>query len=396
MYVEYWKNKMWSIQDGKKKLDITKLTSNFKVISKNGLHLICPKKNLYKWDDNEERWLRSIVIDDNGFIVSCSWPKFENFGEFLKDTNILKNKLANNDIVHYTHKEDGVLCIRYVVNNKVIMRTRGTLFGGFTKCDQKSFGDRFKKVSQEKYSVLLDPNFMADRSLLFEYVAPNNVIVIHYKKEDLIFLGFVMHSNLHIGSWLELKHIANNNNLNLVKLHDLPRDILQLSKKIKTWKEEGIVVRCNNDKVFVKLKSVYYLDNHRMKFSMNYPMMVEFIKKNKIKTEQQLIENLQKCNYDWEIIKYAKDLYQIYNMASKIKDNILKKAQELYNNFKLNNLNDREDKIITRKRYAMIACEQEKNVRSLMFCIYDNNLERFYNYCHKIILSEGEKIKEKK
>jgi hypothetical protein len=383
---------MWSIQDGKKKLDITKLTSNFRITSENGLHLVCPRKNLWEWEDGE-RWLRSVVVNDDGFVVSCSWPKFGNFGEFLKDTNILENKLANNGVVRYTHKEDGSLCIRYVVDNKVIMRTRGTLFGGFAEDDQESFGDRFKKVAQEKYPILLDPNFMTDRSLLFEYVAPNNVVVIRYKEEDLVFLGFIMHNDLHIGSWSELECLANDNNLNLVKLHDLPRDPLQLLEEIKTWKEEGIVARCNDDKVLVKVKSAHYLANHRMKFSMNYPTMVEFIEGSRIETEQQLIEDLQKCNYDWEIIECAKDFYQMYNMASKIKDDALKKAQELHDDFKLNHLNDQEDKIATKKRYAMIACSQEKNIRSMMFCIYDNKLEKLHNFCRKIILSEGKKIK---
>ena len=385
---------MWSIQDGKKRLDITKLRSDFRVTSENGLHLVCPRKNMWEWSE-DEKWLRSVVVDDNGFVVSCSWKKFGNYNEFKDDTDDLNNALKNNGTVRFSNKEDGSLCIRYVVDNQVIMRTRGTLFGGVATQDQESYGDRFKKLAQEKYPILLDPNFMTDRSLLFEYVAPSNVVVVHYKRDDLIFLGFIIHNDLRIGRWPELECLAKENNLNLVKLHNLPRNPLELLEEIKTWKEEGIVARCHNGQVFVKVKSAHYLANHRMKFSMNYPTMVEFIESSGIKTEQSLIEELQKCDYDWEIIECAKDFYQMYVAACNVKDESVKKAQELYDNFisEHSDLIKDMDKAVIRKHYAMIACAQKSIICSMMFCLYDNKLNRLHDLSRKILLSEGKKMK---
>ncbi len=382
---------MWSIKEGKKHLDITKLRSEFKVISENGLHLVHPIRNMWEWND-DEKWLRSVVVNDDGFVVSCSWPKFGNFGEFLNDTDTLENELANGGSVNFTHKEDGSLAIRSVIDGQVIMRTRGTMFGGFANHDQDSFGDRFKRVAKEKYPILLDPNFTPEMSLLFEYVAPSNVVVIRYKEEDLIFLGSITHNDLHISSWEDLKSLAECYNLNLVKIHNLPREPLKLQEEIKTWREEGIVARCKNDQVFIKIKSAHYLANHRMKFSMTYPTMVEFIEGGGIKSEQQLSDELYKCDYDWEVIEFAKEFYQIYVEASNIKDDALKEAQKLYDNFK----SDQSDNAAIRKEYAMIACVQNNIVRQMMFCLYDNKPNRLHDYCRKVVLSEGKTIKSRR
>ena len=54
---------------------------------------------------------------------------------------------------------------------------------------------------------------MTDRSLLFEYVSPDNVIVIRYKEEDLVFLGYVLHKDLSIGEWEDVLKISKENNL---------------------------------------------------------------------------------------------------------------------------------------------------------------------------------------
>lgn len=381
------------LQDGKKKLDIAKIRADFKVTSEDGLHLVCPKKNMWDWED-DEKWLRSVVVNDDGFVVSCSWKKFGNYDEFRDDTDVLNDALKNNGTVRFSHKEDGSLCIRSVVNGNVIMRTRGTLFGGVAEPGEESFGDKFKRVAQQKYPVLLDPSFMADRSLLFEYVAPSNVVVVRYKDEDLIFLGLITHNNLRIGTWNEIEQIARENKFNLVRLHNLPRNPLEMLEEIKTWKEEGIVARCQDDQVFVKVKSAHYLANHRMKFSMTYPTMVEFIENGGVKTEQQLVDELRACDYDWEVIECAKEFYQKYVAACNIRDNILKKATELYEDFKVRFPNYKYvDPKVVRKEYAIIACSQKGMIRPMMFCLYDGRLNRLHDLSRKIILSEGKKVK---
>lgn len=399
---------MWSIEKGKMKLDISKVRSDFKITSENGLHLIHPKKNLWEWED-EEKNLRSLVVDNNGFVVSSGWKKFGNYGEFKNDTDVLNFALANDGVVRFTEKIDGTLLIRSVFDNEVIFRTRGTLYGGEDSDEQAAFGERFKKVAKEKYPILLDPSFMFDRSLLFEYIAPTNLVVIRYKEEDLIFLGFVKHDDLSVGKWLETQKISTDYNLNLVNLHVLPREPLQLINEIKTWKDEGIVARCNDDQIFVKIKSAYYLANHRMKFSMNYLTMVEFIEGGNIQSEDQLVADLKACDYDWEVIESAKEFYHRYENAVELKNRLMQAAQNFFNNFE-NEWNSKvvlpakknwqfkmENQRLRKKEFALSLNKTNFDnlpsnfIRPLSFCIYDNKQERLHELCRKIILTEGKK-----
>lgn len=399
---------MWSTINGKMKLDISKVNSNFRITSENGLHLVHPKKNLWEWEE-EEKYLRSVVVDDDGFVVSCSWKKFGNYNEFKNDTDTLNNALANNGVVRFSHKEDGSLCIRSVINGQVIMRTRGTLFGGKSEDEQVAYGERFRKVAQDKYRILLDPNFMSDRSLLFEYVAPSNLVVVRYKEEDLIFLGFIKHNNLEVGRWTDVEKIANENGFNLVRLHDLPREPLKLLEEIKTWKDEGIVARCGNDQIFVKVKSAYYLANHRMKFSMNYLTIVEFIEGGNICSEEQLANDLKACNYDWEVVESAKEFYRRYEVAVKLKNDVVFEALEFFEKFKKewdlkkptpvkrNWQFNMEEQRLRKKEFALLLNKASFNnlpsklVRPMAFCLYDNKQERLHELCRKIVLTEGKK-----
>jgi len=382
---------MWSKKDGKITLDVSKVRSDFRVVSENGLHLVCPKKNVWDWEEHE-KWLRSIVVDDNGFVVSCSWKKFGNYGEFKPDTDMLNNALANNETVRFSHKEDGSLCIRSVIDGKVIMRTRGTLFGGQSEDGSETFGEKFRRVAENKYPILLDPSFAPDVSMLFEYVAPTNTVVVYYKEEDLVFLGVIRHSDLRISPWSEIEKIAYKYKLNLVRLHELPRNPLELLDEIKEWKDEGIVARCNGERTFVKIKSAHYLASHRMKFSMNYLTMAEFIENSGVTNESELEKSLRECDYDWEIIDMAKDFYRRYRDMVRVADDALLEAKTILSVFNelwsdLYYQPDNEKK--KRKIFAEIVRTRGSLVRPMAFCLYDNKTDRLHNLCRKVILTEG-------
>ena len=385
---------MWSVKNEKKILDISKVGTDFRTTSQNGLILICPRKNLWDWIP-EQMWLRSIVVDDNGYIISSGWPKFGNYGEFKEDTDILNSALKDG-VVRFTHKHDGSLAIRYCFNNEVIFRTRGTLFGGIEQDGEPSYGDKFREVATKKYPILLDSNFYPDRSLLFEYVAPSNFVVIRYKEEDLIFLGYVT-NNLEIGEWEDVELIAKTNNFNLVEIYNLPRDPVKLLEEIKNWKDEGVVVRCNNDQTFVKVKSTYYLANHRLKYSMKYETMVEFAERSEIKSEEELIEFLKGCDYDWEIIDAAKEFYYRYVAVKELVNKSFNIAEKIFNEFN-NNHTDRSNERNRKKEFALSLTEKGhpeieeklwKFIRPMAFSIYDNRKDKLNNMFKKIIITEG-------
>lgn len=381
---------MWKSKRGVKYLDrlkVNKSEFNIKLgsIDNSDYYLICPKRNKYEWTD-DERWLRSVVVDNTGRVVSCGWPKFGNWDEFSSDTQILKERLASDSQVLWTHKEDGSLAIRSVINNEIIFRTRGTLFGGERGEDgTESFRERFFRVAQNKYPKLLDKDWMTNRSLLFEYVSPSNLVVVQYKEEDLVFIGFVDHG-LHIGHWHELERVAQEGELNLVRLHDLPRDPIKLLEVIKVWKDEGIVARCDQDQILIKVKSAHYLAQHRMKFSINYRFMVEFAELSDIKTESELVTELRACDYDFEVIQTVLPFFHRYKKAVTFVDNIIFQAREIVNNF-----SSKETTEAGKRKELAISVKDKGLVRPFVFALYDNKLNRVWTLRRKIVLNEGKR-----
>jgi hypothetical protein len=346
----------------------------FNIVSKDGLNLIFPQKNKWNWK-SEERWFRSIILDDDGKIVSCSFPKFGNFGEFLNDTETLKNDLKNNSLVKWTHKEDGTLCVRSVINGKVVLRTRGTMYG-------ETYYERFKQIAEVKYPKILDCNWVPDITLLFEYISPDNMIVVRHKEDDLIFLGAVNH-NPSIVVWENVEKIAVDGKLRLVELKCLPNNTMDLLNEVKEWRTEGVVARCCNDQVFVKIKSAWYLANHRMKYSMNYNTIVEFIYDAEIKDEKMLVDKLRECEYDFEIIEGAKEFYKQYTIAKEIIDGDVVVAKNIIASINLDGLSETE----RRKSFAKVACSQPGFIKSVMFCLYDGKTDSVNSLIKKSLLS---------
>lgn len=354
----------------------------FNIVSQPGINLIYPKRNKWDWE-SDEKWLRSIIVDDKGHILSCSFPKFGNYNEFKDDTNILNSALRNGDVVRFSNKEDGSLCIRSVINGEVIFRTRGTAFGGSDHNNLPSFGKRFRHIAENKYPILLDPKYKSNITLLFEYISPENAIVIHYKESDLIFLGAVKH-NLTLLNWDELNEISKNDKLNLVKLHILPNDPNEILEKIKIWKSEGIVARTNNDQTLVKIKSAYYLANHRMRFGMNYLSIVDMVEMSNISNEEDLINILKECEYDWEVISSAKKLYKEYKQQYDKVMSWLDAANEQHEKI-IKELPSHLSDIVKKKEYAALIASNDKKIKTIMFLIYHNKQNKLYNFLKKLI-----------
>jgi hypothetical protein len=386
---------MWSQRNGKVILNINKIRDDFKIVSDNGLHLIFPKKNLWDWN-RDELWLRSIIVNDDGEVVSCSWKKFGNYKEFEFDTEIFEKELKSGSTIRHSNKEDGTLCIRSIINDKLVLRTRGTMYGDSTMDNKEPFNKRFMKVMVEKYPKMLDTSIEPDKSLLFEYISPDNMIVVKYKEADLIFLGYVSHNDLHIGTWEEIEEVAQRYGLNLVNLHQLStRSPIKIVETINEWNTEGIVVRCCNDQVFVKIKSAQYLANHKLKYSMNYEMILEFIWNYDIKNEEGFVDLLKRCGWDWELIESAKEYYVRYEKAYKLKITLLDKARDIVMNFNIQNPeNNFVDEKARRKCLAQMIFSVDmdfaKFIRPMVFALYEKRMDKVDSICRKIIIGEGE------
>ena len=348
----------------------------FNITEADGLYLIHPKKNKWNWK-KDELWLRSIIIDKDGYIKSCSFPKFGNYGEIKADSKKLDEVLESGGTVRYTHKEDGSLCIRSVINGKVIFRTRGTIYGGVEHDGVPSFGDKFRDLANSKYKILLNPNWMSDVTLLFEYVSPDNKIVVNYTETNFIFIGAVEHFKPKLWRWESLEDLSRKFNLNLVRTYELPRKLKDLIDVVRTWDDEGVVIRINNDQTFVKIKSTSYLIKHRLKSNINYSTLYEIILSSKIENEDLLVKYLQKNDYDWELIEAAKVIYSEISENKEKAEGLFKEAKEKYEEFIQNS--------DTRKDFALKAIKEKPNIKTFLFLLYDNKENEIHNKLQQLV-----------
>ena len=379
--------KMWHRKDGKICLDISKINQDeFRINEEDGFTFVGPKKNKWSWKEDEKR-LRSLILDSDGFVVSSGFPKFGNYGEFLDDTKILNDALNDNKVVRSSHKHDGSLCIRSIIDGKIILRTRGTSCGQYAFNEEgPTFYERFYEAAEE-YPELLNSNFYPGYSLLFEYVSPTNRIVLKYEETDLIFIGGIKHSDLSLVTWKEMLEITKKGKLNIVKLHTLPTDPKELVSTVYNWiGDEGVVARCNNSQTLVKIKSEDYLAKHRTKATMNYEAAAIIIRNEKITTSEEMDKYCQDKDFDWELGQDMLRYLEEYKKAVLISAALMDRAKTLIEEF---GKTDFPEGKVRRKKFAQFIKEEPKHVRSVCFSLYggsDGKLETFMN---KLIENKG-------
>lgn len=299
------------ISKGKMRFPEGSELEEFDVKPKGDWFLITPKPNKFSWQ-KEERFWRSALLDKDGNILSVGFPKFGNYGErgFEDHLDVFESSIKSGKI-WFAEKMDGSLAIRSVVDGKVLFRTRGSIDGIHSQA--------MYEVAQKKYPALLDPAFAPESSVLFEFVSPKPEfkIVLSYKEEDLIMLGGVNHSDLSLWTEHDLSAESEKHNLKKVETVEVPNNTEDLLNAVGSWsRREGVVARCNNGQVLVKVKSQSYLALHRLKSNLNAKAIRQQIEQNNIDSPQAFEEHLIKNGGDWEIVQDVQPYVKTYFQAS--------------------------------------------------------------------------------
>jgi hypothetical protein len=365
---------LWTHQDGALVLN-TRLVDpkSFIIQQIEEYTFIHPKHTKWDWTQEELR-LRSVAVDRQGRVVSSGFPKFFNSGERPADDAKLEAALSNGEEVFFTEKLDGTLMIRSVLpDGRIIFRTRGMWSGGDFAL--VAFG-----LSVKRYPVLLEPTFMPEWSLLFEYVGPENLIVIAYSEPDLHFLGAIRHADLHLMPIQELHEFAHEHHLRAAPLVELPRDLKGLQQTVREWGDrEGVVVRLHRGQLLIKVKSARYLALHAMRANMSYDLIAEYARGANVRSEEDLEVGLRELGYDYELRQTAKFLFRTYMEQVTRSEETLATAQRLYAEF-LAQIDDPAkppaDDRERRKRFAMQVTRQPAPLPPVLFSLYDGRLER--------------------
>ncbi len=259
------------------------LPSEFKTIEQDGEILVVPTRGVGNstWYDWNSRWLRSMHLSEDGTIISCGWPKFMNLNEGVGEYKVTEKDIldrAGKDLIA-TLKIDGSLLVRFVHNGKVRFRTRGSL---------GVFVDNAHEVKQfcEENPRLLDPKLLPGLSVLFEWVSPDNQIVIKYKQPHLFLTGAVVYdrnrpwhdARLRLLSMKELKQIQEDLEVELVHHYELhsKSEVADLIQDLQTNREiEGFALRFDNEQQLVKVKGEHYFILHALRSNLTTNKLIE-------------------------------------------------------------------------------------------------------------------------
>lgn len=199
-----------------------------------------------------------VINDIPVRLASLPLNKFFNMGENpqISDLNPL-------DIVDVMHKMDGSLAVSYLHNNKLKLRTKGSLFS-----EQAIAAEKFL-YRPENYDLLTFINVCETDGFTVnaEYVAPTNRIVIGYEKEDLIILNV---RNRFTGQTFFRENFISPLSVPIAPrwVQSVPKEQFDCVKEMVDV--EGFVVRMNTGQL-VKVKCDWYLTLHHTKDTLNSP-----------------------------------------------------------------------------------------------------------------------------
>jgi RNA ligase len=186
---------------------------------------------------------RGVVFDEtSGQIVSLPLHKFYNVNQ--KDHTQLH--VIGDETALVFEKFDGTMTHALEVNGNVVLASR---MGWDT--EQSIAATRLMKRLGMLEAV--EREVKEGRTPIFEYVGPNNPVVIHYPKEDLVYLwSRDRKTGLYTRGLDSQFHRHQSRSLTVKALMD---EVLTLEDK------EGYV--CVLPDLWVKAKSPWYLDRHR-------------------------------------------------------------------------------------------------------------------------------------
>lgn len=267
--------------------------------------LVRPRPSKHTWTD-ADRHLRSLLLADDGEILSSGFPKFHNFGEDPERDAVTAAAIAEGAVL-FTEKLDGSLIIRDVIGGQVHFRTRGNF-------DLGEFEPLVIPVIRDRYPRLLDPSLCPAASLLMEFTSPDARVVLRYETADLAHLGYMLKHADRLPELIPvlLYTVAG---LPRVRSYPLARDAAEVAAQVRGWRDaEGIVAWCGGslDALLTKFKSDHYLQIHALKFALSDERLRLFCVRNGIETAGALRDGLQALGLDWEAVQFVLPAFEAH------------------------------------------------------------------------------------
>lgn len=271
----------------------------FNVSERGDFFLITPAKSKHVWEEGELH-LRSLLVRRNGEVVSSGFPKFRNYGEDRDDDVEFRAALARGEAIH-REKLDGSLIIASIIDGEPHLRTRGNHCLG-------EFEEPVLTLIAQEYPDLFPGLRLCapDLSVLFEYVAPTNRIVLKYEKPELVLLGTVEHDSLEVNnSPFRLKMFSDRLGVRLPEEYELPDTLEELTALVKAWPDkEGIVADYEDTRYgrrLIKVKATLYCRLHTIRFRLTEPKVNKLCFLLNIRSMAESRRKLYAMGIDFEV-----------------------------------------------------------------------------------------------
>ena len=339
------------------KVDLTQFMVHEHSLNGEIVYLIQPQHIGTKWHQDNKH-MRSVVVNYAGEVISAGFPKFTNWGE-NPDHFPVPNSLKHCTVVE---KLDGSLLIVSKYNGQYILRTRGTV-----DASTMANGHELELFKNTILSKLADNNDTWDYSVLFEWLSPINKIVLNYGDEpSWRLIGFINHINYSLAQQDMLDAMAKKYGFDRPPTYTFS-DVQDLLKDVDQWRgKEGVVVYSKNDQMLHKCKSEWYLKLHYLKSELSNIEKVLDVWLEQCMPDYQTFYSYIFTTFDFELAEQIKGTISRICDAKKEVDMIVSGMNEFVNN--------RLKTLPTRKLQAeqVLSSYSVTNRSAMVFKLLDN------------------------
>ena len=273
------------------------------------------------------REFRGLVFSNKtGFIIRRPYHKFFNYGE-REETSVVNPKLRHTIL----DKLDGSMISPFIHENEIIWGTR-LVAEEFHKTVKNLVGVNHERLVRDMNSL--------ERTCMFEYIGPENRIVIGYDDPNLVLTGMRDIFNGDYIPYHQLKAYGDMYGVPVVDRIVFNGDIESLSEITSTLtSEEGYVI-CFEDGHRIKMKSDWYVQLHKVKSLFTFEKdVVRLILDGQLDDLLPVLDDADKE----KIVAYSEKLHQEVERLAKTYCELvteLQKTSTTKKDFALNNKNN--------------------------------------------------------
>jgi len=338
------------------KVDLTQFMVHEHSLNGEIVYLIQPQHIGTKWTQDNKH-MRSVVVNYAGEVISASFPKFTNWGENSEHFPV-PTSLKNATVVE---KLDGSTLIVSKYNGQYILRTRGTV-----DASTMANGFELELFKSTILNKLQDNNDTWGYSIIWEWLSPINKIVLSYGDEPMWkLIGFINHINYSLAQQDMLDAMAKKYDLLRPEIYTFT-DISDMLQIVDKWQnKEGVCLYSKNDQVIHKIKASKYLLLHHLKSELSSLEKVLDVWLEQGMPDYRTFYNYIFTTFDFELAE------QIKGTISRIVDGKkeVNKIVDGMNNF----VNNRLHSLPSRKEQAQLVISSygETNRAAFVFKLLD-------------------------